>query len=220
MKVLVVSAHPDDEILGVGGTIRRHVLAGDEVHVFLMCGGVTVRYQEDDQPELEDQVFQAGDILGVTEVLFGKLPDQALDSLPIVDVISTVEEHLQSVRPDVVYTHFGGDVNRDHRLVFEAVQVATRPYAAPFLREVMVFETPSSTEWGHPAVQGGFLPQVFVDISTTLDDKIAAFCCYEKEVRPAPHPRSPWALEARARAWGSVAGLMAAEPFHVVRSIR
>ena len=199
MKVLVIAAHPDDEILGVGGTVRKHVLAGDEVRLLVACEGVSMRYEDAHHQSVVSQAREAGEILGVAEVLFGELPDQRLDTLPRVEIHSKIEAVMQSVRPHLVYTHFGGDVNHDHGLLFQAVQVATRPYSAPFVREVLAFETPSSTEWGTPAVQGSFVPQVYVDVSATLEDKIKAFCRYEREVRPAPHPRSPETLRARAR---------------------
>jgi LmbE family N-acetylglucosaminyl deacetylase len=220
MNVLVVSAHPDDEILGLGGTIRRHALAGDDVRILIACEGVSMRYSEKHREKLHRQTHRASEILGVSEVLSGNLPDQKLDTLPLVDVIAKVEEVVCSVRPEVVYTHFGGDVNHDHQVLFRATQVATRPYSAPWVREILAFETPSSTEWGTPHVQGAFVPEVFVDISKTLEAKIEAFCCYEREVREAPHPRSPESLRARARTWGSLVGLEAAEPFQVVRAIR
>lgn len=220
MRVLVVAAHPDDELLGVGGTVRKHALAGDDVRLLIACEGVSMRYEDTHHQRVLGQAREAGEILGAAEVLFGGLPDQRLDTMPRVEVFAKIESVVQAVRPDVVYAHFGGDVNHDHRILFEAVQVATRPYNAPFVREVLAFETPSSTEWGTPAVQGSFVPQVFVDISATLEDKIRAFCRYEREVRPAPHPRSPEALRARAFTWGSVIGVAAAEPFMVVRSVR
>ena len=220
MKVLVIAAHPDDEILGVGGTVRKHVLAGDEVRLLVACEGVSMRYEDAHHQSVVRQAREAGEILGVAEVMFGELPDQRLDTLPRVEIHAKIEAVVQSIRPEVVYTHFGGDVNHDHGLLFQAVQVATRPYSAPSVREVLAFETPSSTEWGTPAVQGSFVPQVFVDVSATLEDKIRAFCRYEREVRPAPHPRSPESLRARARSWGSVIGVDAAEPFMVIRAVR
>jgi LmbE family N-acetylglucosaminyl deacetylase len=220
MKVLVVAAHPDDEILGVGGTVRKHALAGDEVRLLVACEGVSMRYEDEHRQSVVRQAREAGAILGAAEVLFGELPDQRLDTLPRVEINSKIEDVVRAVRPDVIYTHFGGDVNHDHGILFQAVQVATRPYSAPFVREVLAFETPSSTEWGTPAVQGSFVPHVFVDVSAMLEDKIRAFCCYEREVRPAPHPRSPESLRARARTWGSVIGVEAAEPFMVIRAVR
>jgi LmbE family N-acetylglucosaminyl deacetylase len=220
MKVLVVAAHPDDEILGVGGTVRKHVLAGDDVRLLIACEGVSMRYEEEHHQRVVAQAREAGKILGVADVLFGELPDQRLDTLPRVEVAAKIEEVVRAIDPQIVYTHFGGDVNHDHGVLFQAVQVATRPYSAPNVREVLAFETPSSTEWGAPAVQGAFVPQIFVDVSQTLEDKIRAFCRYEREVRPAPHPRSPESLRARAQTWGSVIGVAAAEVFMLVRAVR
>jgi LmbE family N-acetylglucosaminyl deacetylase len=179
-----------------------------------------MRYTEEHHGRVCEQAAAASAILGARGLSFGGLPDQRLDTLPLVDVVTLVERHVQTVRPDAVYTHCPQDVNRDHRVLLEAVQVATRPHAAPFVREVLMFETPSSTEWGTPAVQSPFVPHVLVDISSTIEAKIAAFCCYVQEVRPAPHPRSPEALRARASVWGAVAGVAAAEPFQVLRSYR
>ncbi len=220
MKVLVVAAHPDDEILGVGGTVRRHALANDDVHVFLACEGVSMRYEEAHHQRVREQTKRASVILGVKRVHLGELPDQRLDTLPIVDVIKQVEDVVRSVEPTVVYTHYRGDVNQDHATLFRAVQVATRPYSAPSVREILSFETPSATEWGADHLHGSFHAEVFVDISETLDAKIEAFCCYENEIRAPPHPRSPDSLRARAATWGSVVGVAAAEAFQLVRAIR
>jgi LmbE family N-acetylglucosaminyl deacetylase len=219
-RVLVIAAHPDDELLGAGATIKRHADEGALVDVLIACEGVTVRYAKDHEQRVCRQAASASEILGVRHLAFGGLPDQRLDTLPLVEVVSLVERHVQSTRPDLVYTHCGQDVNRDHRVLLEAVQVATRPYAAPFVTEVLMFETPSSTEWGSPVVQHAFVPQVIVDVSSTIEAKVAAFCCYEQEVRPAPHPRSPEALRARAAVWGNGVGVAAAEPFQVLRALR
>lgn len=220
MRVLVIAAHPDDEILGLGGTLRKHVLAGDAVRSWVACEGISMRYDDDHQAALHRQMAEAASVLGVSELVRGELPDQKLDTLPLVEVITQVEEQVRQFRPQLVYGHFGGDVNHDHRVLFEAVQVATRPYAAPWVREILLYETPSSTEWGTPAVQGAFFPEVYVDISATLEAKIEAFLRYQREVRPAPHPRSPESLRARAQTWGSVIGTHAAEVFQVARLIR
>ncbi len=216
-RVLVVAAHPDDEILGIGGTVRRHADEGAEVHTLIACEGVTMRYDDERRVLVEAQAKAAADVLGVCSVRFGDLPDQRLDTLALVDVVACVEEHVEAIRPHVVYTHCGQDVNRDHRVLLEAVQVATRPYAAPFVQEVLLFETSSSTEWGHPAIQSTFQPGVFVDISATIEAKIEAFCQYEAEMRPFPHPRSPEMLRHRAAMWGSGVGVAAAEPLQVHR---
>jgi LmbE family N-acetylglucosaminyl deacetylase len=220
MKVLVISAHPDDELLGVGGTAAAHAAKGDDVRLVILCEGISMRYSPERHAEVHRQAREAAKILGVAEVSIGDLPDQKLDTLPLTDLVATIEKHVQDWRSEVVYTHFGGDINRDHQLIAEASLVATRPYAAPFVREVLMFETPSSTEWGAPQILAPFHPNVFVDVSSTLDRKIEAFLRYTKEVRPFPHPRSPEALRDRARYWGSLVNMAAAEPFALVRATR
>jgi LmbE family N-acetylglucosaminyl deacetylase len=220
MKVLVVAAHPDDEILGVGGTIAMHVERGDCVKLAILCEGISMRYAPQRHEEVRKQSRDAAAILGVGDLVIRDLPDQKLDTLPLGDVVREVESLVRSLQPDIVYTQFSGDINRDHRVLAEAVMVATRPYAAPFVREVLMYETPSSTEWGLPQLGPVFQPNVFVDISTTLEKKLEAFACYSAEVCAPPHPRSLAALRERAHYWGSLVNMQAAEPFACVRSLR
>lgn len=220
MKVLVVACHPDDELLGAGGTVAKHAADGDEVVLAIVCEGISMRYDPVRHEEVRRQAAEAGAILGAAEVVHADLPDQKLDTLPISDVIGVVEGLVTRFTPEVVYTHFGGDVNRDHQVLAEAVLVAARPYAAPGVREILMFETPSSTEWSSPSVLPAFQPSVFVDVSTTLEKKVEAFLRYTAEVRPWPHPRSPEALRERARHWGSLVNRKAAEPFVPVRLFR
>jgi LmbE family N-acetylglucosaminyl deacetylase len=148
------------------------------------------------------------------------LPDQRLDTLSLTDIVREIDGVLAGLDPEIVYTHFGGDINRDHRILTEAVLVATRPYSAPSVREILMFETPSSTEWGSETLIPTFNPTVFVDVGPTLERKIEAFLHYTKEVRDFPHPRSAEALRDRARYWGSLVNRPAAEPFALVRSLR
>jgi len=220
MKVLVVSAHPDDEILGVGGTVGVHVRRGHEVRVAVMCEGDSARQRPDRLSEVKEQSRRAADIIGVTDIIHCGLPDQRLDTLPLWEVTREVEAIVRSFEPAIVYTHFGGDINRDHRVLAEAVLVATRPYAAPSVEEVLMFETPSSTEWGSPELLPAFHPCAFVDITRTLEKKVEAFLCYAAEVCDYPHPRSAEALRQRARHWGSLVNCGAAEAFTVVRWLR
>lgn len=217
MRVLVVSAHPDDEILGPGGTIIRHAEAGDDLTILLACCGTNLRYAGQQADDLHDIARKVRVAIGAKEVLFGDLPDQGLDTLAHTEVVSRIEEAISRHDPQIVYTHFWGDINRDHRILSEAVMVATRPYAAPGVHAVRCFETPSSTEWGPPAGLPPFNPTRFVDITGALRRKLDAFEQYRSEVRDYPHPRSRQALEARARYWGSVAGMEAAEAFVVAR---
>jgi len=220
MKILVVSAHPDDEILGVGGTVAMHVDRGDDVTLAVMCEGVSIRYDPERHDEVVRQAHEAASILGVTDLVLKNLPDQRLDTIPLGEVIGEVEELVRDRQPEIVYTHFGGDINRDHQIIAEAVLVATRPYAAPSVREILMFETPSSTEWGSSQLLPAFDPSVFVDISAVIDRKVEAFLCYSAEVVDYPHPRSDRALRARARFWGNRVNMDMAEAFTVVRSLR
>ena len=220
MNVAVISAHPDDELLGLGGTVARHRDRGDRVRMAIMCEGISVRYEPERHAEVRMQAKAAAEILGVEDLVQKDLPDQRLDTLSLTDIVREIDDVLAGFDAELVYTHFGGDINRDHRILTEAVLVATRPYAAPSVREVLMFETPSSTEWGSATLLPTFQPSVFVDISDTIDRKIEAFLRYSKEVRHFPHPRSPEALRDRARYWGSLVNRQAAEPFALVRSLR
>jgi N-acetylglucosamine malate deacetylase 1 len=269
MNVLVVAAHPDDELLGVGGTIAWHIAKGDQVRVAVMCEGLSARFSAEGRyevnlengaaagittsvhadvahgaengahvhacensvnkprwyvPERLDEVRQetreAARILGVTDLHLKNLPDQGLDRMPLSEVAKEVEQLVADFQPEIVYTHFGGDINRDHRVLTEAVLVATRPYAAPSVKEILMFETPSSTEWGSPYLTLSFQPNAYVDITPFLERKIEAFNCYTGELRPFPHPRSPQALATRAQYWGSLINRESAEAFVVVRSTR
>ena len=220
MNVLLVAAHPDDELLGVGGTVARHVDRGDRVRLAVMCEGISIRYDAQRHAEVQAQAKAAAEILGVRDLVLRDLPDQRLDTISLTDIVREIDGVLDGFEAEVLYTHFGGDINRDHRILTEAVLVATRPYAAPSVRDVFMFETPSSTEWGSNTLLPAFHPNHFVDITDTLERKIEAFLRYTKEVRPFPHPRSPEALRDRARYWGSLVNRKAAEPFVLVRGLR
>ena len=219
-KVLVVAAHPDDEVLGVGGTIARHALAGDSVTTLILAEGVSARYGEDHHEVVRRQSQAAADLLGVVELRQLNYPDQRLDILPISELAAPIEAAINSVQPEIVYTQWGGDINRDHTLVAEATVMASRPYAAPSVHSIYLFESASSG-WGtshflHPS----FNPSFFVDISETIDIKVKAFGFYEQETRVFPHPRSPKAILGRATHWGTQVGVNAAEAFVPVRVVK
>ena len=219
MKILVVSAHPDDEVLGPGGTILKHTAAGDDVAIMLACCGSNLRYGREAVGGMRQISEQVAADLGASDLIIGALPDQGLDLMPLTDVARPIEEAIASHDPEMILTHHWGDINRDHRILCEAVTVAARPYAAPGVKAIHCFETPSSSEWGPPGGLPPFHPQRFVDIGSFLGKKLDAFERYASEVRPSPHPRSREALDVRARAWGSVVGLAAAEVFVVAREI-
>ena len=226
MTVLVVAAHPDDEILGCGGTMTRLAREGDEVRIAILAEGMSSRYahREDADPQklqhLHARAKQAADKVGAKEVVLCKLPDNRLDTVPLLDVVKTVEELVARFRPEIIYTHHPGDLNVDHGVVHRAVLTATRPMSGQCVRDVYAFEVPSSTEWAFQRLEPSFRPNVFVDITDSLDTKIAALACYDTETRKFPHPRSAEALRAIATRWGSVVGLQAVEAFELIRSVR
>ena len=215
--VLVVGAHPDDEVLGAGGTMARHAEAGDEVHVLIVTEGTTQQYDDEDLIERKRRDARAcAERLGVTDVHFGDLPDMRLDDVAHVEVNAVIEEVCEAVAPDVVYTHSRREVNRDHVAVHDSTLVAARPGSG--VSTLLGYETPSSTEWA-PRTEG-FEPDLFVDIDDHLEAKIEAFGDYETEVREFPHPRSAEALRALAETRGSACGSAAAEAFDVLRAYR
>jgi LmbE family N-acetylglucosaminyl deacetylase len=216
--VLVLAAHPDDEVLGVGATLARHVRDGDAVHAVVLSEGASSRYRDGLAEDLAKSAHRSAEVLGLLSLQLWRLPDQRLDTLPLVDVVQRLEPVVDALRPDVVYTHFPHDVNTDHGVVARAAWTACRPYVLPGLRRFAVFETPSSTEWAWSADRP-FTPSLYVDVTRTLDDKIEAMSCYETEVRDHPHPRSLRALRERAAYWGSQVGRPAVEPFQVLREV-
>jgi LmbE family N-acetylglucosaminyl deacetylase len=225
-SVLVVAAHPDDEILGCGGTMTRLAREGHEVRIAILAEGMSSRYahrEDADQQQLQHlhaRAQQAADKVGAKELVLCKLPDNRLDTVPLLDVVKTVEDLVARFRPEIIYTHHPGDLNVDHGVVHRAVLTATRPMTGQCVRDIYAFEVPSSTEWAFQRLEPSFRPNVFVDIADSLETKIAALSCYDTETRKFPHPRSPEALRAIATRWGSVVGLQAAEAFELIRSVR
>jgi LmbE family N-acetylglucosaminyl deacetylase len=218
-RVVVIGAHPDDELLGAGGTFARHVRSEDEVHAIVVADGASSRYPDELMAKLEKDSRRAAEVIGFASLKLLALPDQRLDTVPLIELTQLLERELDHIDPRVVYTHFPGDVNVDHGLVARAAWTACRPYYRPGLHRFAVFETPSSTEWAWPLDGAQFQPNLFVDVTATLDIKIAAMECYESELRDYPHPRSGRALRERAAFWGSQVGLPAAEPFRILREM-
>lgn len=211
-RVLVIAAHPDDELLGCGGTVALHTRAGDDVTSVIVCEGESLRYGVGGVGQ-RDHIRMAAATLGVGDVRTLGFPDQRLDTITLTEIITPLEKIVAEVQPQIVYCQYGYDVNRDHQVLFQALLVATRPTVA-CIRGVYAFDTASSTEWAYPRT---FTADTWVDITTTLDAKLAAMACYESEVREYPHPRSLGALRNRAKAWGNQQCLDAAEVFMTVR---
>jgi len=225
-RVMIVAAHPDDEVLGAGGTAARRTAAGDDVAVLILGEGVTARYATRDPAprslvvDIQERARRAGEVLGVKDMRFAGLPDNRFDAVDFLDIVKTVEARLDEFRPSTVYTHHAGDLNVDHRLAFQAVLTATRPAPDCPVLEVQSFEVPSSTDWSFGRLGASFSPSVFVDISETLERKLAALAHYADEIRPAPHARSLDAVRAAATRWGATVGRRAVEAFECVRVIQ
>ena len=225
-SVFVIAAHPDDEVLGCGGSIARHADAGDHVQVLIVAEGATSRQQQRDQgqvgTELSDLAIaaqKAGEILGATGVELLDLPDNRLDSIDRLDLVKLIEAKIEHYQPQIVYTHHAGDVNIDHRRLHESVVTACRPTPGHCVKRLLSFEVASSTEWQPPGSAPAFQPNWFVDISSQWSRKRLALEAYANEMRPWPHARSVKALEHLARWRGAQVGVQAAEAFCLLRQL-
>lgn len=219
MRVLVFAAHPDDEVLGMGGTIALHATVwGDQVRIVCVTDGSSTQYPDEVALRLQknEEAVQAAAELGVSDYVHLDLPDMRLDTVPHVEVNAVVEREVHEFEPQVVYTVFP-DVNRDHRALFDSVAVGTRPLPGRSVRRVLAYGPTSSVEWTPQAI-GTFVPNWYVDVTPTFERKLAAFARYETEVRPYPHPRSERAIRAQGEFHGASAGCEYAEPFVLVRS--
>lgn len=226
--ILVVAAHPDDEVLGIGGTMHRLIKRhGCTVRVVILGEGITSRSDARDlnkwKTELETHrlnIDAAQNCIGYESVGVYDFPDNRFDTVALLDIIKVVEKEKQGFDPEIVFTHHGGDLNIDHQKTFEAVITACRPMAHEHIKHIITFETMSGTEWRASSDPYQFVPNWFVEIS---EENLAAKCkameSYEFEKRAYPHPRSPEALRVRAQMWGVANGVMFAEAFQIIRSI-
>ena len=225
--ILVVAAHPDDEVLGCGGSIAKWTASGHIVHVLIMAEGATSRssirdrkVKREELSLLEKSANSAGKILGVASVKLLDFPDNRMDSLDRLDIIKAIEEEIKRLKPHTVVTHHCGDVNIDHRITHEAVVTACRPQPGHSVRLLLAFEIMSSTEWQPPGSNFVFQPNWFEDVVKTFDFKIKALDCYQSEMREWPHPRSLNNIKNLAQYRGSMVGCEFAEAFMLLRIIQ
>lgn len=219
MKVMVIAPHMDDEVLGMGGTIAKHVANGDEVHVCFVAHRVYEHKYDEEKNRAEIEcALKAKEILGYKEAKFFNLNDERLDAC-IQDVLIPLEAYLNEIKPEVVYINHGGDNHQDHKAVFQAGMVALRPFVNTGIKRVLCYEAPSSTEQSPPLSELAFLPNFYVNIEKYLKTKIDALHCYQREKREFPHPRSDKAVEVLAMKRGSEVGLKAAEAFMVIKEL-
>lgn len=228
MNVLVIGAHPDDEILGPGGTLVKHKMNGDDIYSCILCEHVTARKNKPEHEEFLKQVHEAANIIGIKDTMFFDFPNIKMNVIPMLDLVQSIEKSIVKFKPEVVYTHHVGDLNDDHKIVFNATMAAIRlperrnikELPTNLIKEVLCYEVPSSTEWSAPLPEFIFMPNVFVNIKETFKLKIKAIQQYAEIVKEYPHPRSIENLEALAKYRGAQSGFELAEAFMLVRGLR
>jgi LmbE family N-acetylglucosaminyl deacetylase len=193
-KILIIASHPDDEVLGCFGTVARLIKEGYEAYTLILGEGKTSRDEQrvienkkDEIAELNIEIQKANDIIGIKKVFIESFPDNRFDSVDLLDIVKIISKVKEEVQPDIIFTHFGNDLNIDHRITYQAVLTATRPMEDEYVKEIYSFEILSSTEWNYPL---SFSPDTFFDISDTIDLKIKAMKEYTSELCKYPHPRS------------------------------
>lgn len=221
-KILIVAAHPDDEILGCGGTIARLIKEGFIAYTLILSEGITSRDRskkriDNEIKKLKNQAFIANEIIGVKRVFIFNFPDNKFDTVPFLDIVKVVEKIKQKIKPDIIFTHYSEDLNIDHQIAFGAVMTATRPISEESVREIYSFEVPSSTEWNYISC---FCPNVYFDVTSTLEIKLKALNQYKLEMKSYPHPRSIKGIKLTAEYRGMCVGLKYVEGFKMIRTIK
>lgn len=219
---LVVAAHPDDEILGFGGTGAKFVARGETVQPVLLCGQVDVRTHRPSDKELADDIVKANRMVGFAMPVLGQFPNIRINSVPHVELVQFIEAQIEAFAPDRIFTHHPGDLNDDHGQIAKACFAAARLFQRRAnlkpLRSLHCMEIPSATDWSFPTLGPAFEANEFVGIDDTLDTKLAALACYRKVMRPFPHPRSEEVIRGLAATRGAQCGRGHAEAFHTVFS--
>jgi len=219
MIILVIAPHPDDEVLGCGGTIAKHTLKKDKVYLCIVTKAYPPEWSEEEIGERKEEVLRAGKILGIKNTYFLDLPTVKLDTIPQKELNEAITQVVDEVQPEVLYIPHAGDLHRDHQLVFNATIVAARPRPGAMIKQILAYETLSETEWAAAFAENAFTPNVYVDISETLEVKRKAMSEYRSELKEFPHPRSLKAICVLAKRRGTSIGVEAAEAFMLVREL-
>ena len=227
-RILIVAAHPDDELLGLGATMNKLINENNcKVRVIILGEGITSRSDKRDTNKWKQQlathrqnIESARVAIGYESISIYDFPDNRFDSVALLDIVKTIEKEKEKFQPEIIFTHHGGDLNIDHQRTFEAVMTSTRPLVDECVKTIITFETPSGTEWRASSDPRHFVPNLFIEVSEqNVDAKIKGIEAYEFEKRPYPHPRSPEALRVQAQRWGIVVGKQYVEAFMIIRSI-
>ena len=220
-KILIIAAHPDDEVLGCFGTIAKMIKEDYEAYTLILSGGKTSRgkVEQKELDELKNEMLKANKLIGIKEVFQADFPDNAFDSVPLLTIVKKIEEIKDKIQPSIIFTHHIGDMNIDHQITHKAVLTATRPMQDECVKKIYSMEVPSSTEWNSFSKETAFIPNVFFDVTETIDKKVEAMGLYQSELRKYPHPRSLEFIKELAKTNGIKVGLNYSENFMLIRSI-
>ena len=221
-NILVLAAHPDDEVLGCGGTLYKFSKMGYKINAAFFSDGVSARNlksinKKGEGLQRKKSSQKAGKILGIKKIEFFNLPDNQFDTVPLLKIAKIVETLIKKYEPTIIFTHYDNDLNIDHRIISKAVITAARPSSKSILKKILMFEVLSSSEWNFSSASKAFSPNFFVNIEKFLKTKVKAMKCYSKELRKWPHPRSIEGVTSLAKVRGSMSGFKAAESFIMVR---
>lgn len=220
MKVLIIAPHPDDEILGVGGTIAKRTIEGHEVYVCIVTKGCEPLFHEDFIERGRSECRKADAVLGVKETIFLDFPASMLEEVPRYKLNREILDVIQNVKPDEVYIPYHGDMQIDHKIIVNSAMVALRPKYKHKVKRIYAYETLSETGWDVPNTVNEFIPTVYEDISETIDRKLAAMSIFQSQLYDFPNARSIGAIDALAKYRGSTVNVNAAEAFSIVREIK
>lgn len=220
MNILVIAPHADDEVLGVGATMAKHIDNGDNVYICIVTRGVKPLFDDEYMDKLRNETILAHKTLGSIKTYFLEFPSVMLEQVPRHEINNKIFNVVQEVKPDIVYTPHFGDMQKDHQIVAEATMVAVRPKYDHRIREIYAYETLSETEWNNPHNSNAFMPNVYNDVSNYLDKKIKVIKCFKSQLSDFPNPRSVEAITALAKYRGSTINANAAEAFMLIRGIQ
>lgn len=221
-KILIVAAHPDDEVLGCFATVAKLIRSGYEAFTLILGQGKAARgsCQAEELRSLQQEAIQANKLIGIKEIIIRDFPDNEFDSVPLLKIVKVIEDVKKRIKPDIIFTHHSEDINIDHRITYMATLTATRPMVGETVKEIYSMYVPSSTEWNAYSRKSIFVPNVYVDVADTIDLKVDALSKYSSELNEYPHPRSLKYIKDLAAINGAAVGMMYCENFELVRYIR